>query len=52
MLQAFQKLKDNGVDIGFVAPVLNVNTVSYYYFLKTLNLLDEYKRLFEEPVVF
>jgi hypothetical protein len=52
MLQAFQKLKDNGVDIGFVAPVLNVNTVSYYYFLKTLNLLEEYKRLFEEPIVF
>jgi GT2 family glycosyltransferase len=52
MLQAFQKLKDSGVDIGFVAPVLNVNTVSYYYFLKTLGLLEEYKRLFEEPVVF
>jgi hypothetical protein len=52
MLQAFRKLKDSRVDIGFVALVLNVNTVSYYYSLKTLGLLEEYKRLFEEPVVF
>jgi len=49
MIQAYKRLKEEGIDIGFIAPVLNVNNVSFYHFLKTLNLYEEYS-LFEKPV--
>lgn len=50
MIEAYKKLVDDGYDVGFVAPVLNVNNVSYYHFLKTLDLLEEYERLFGKPL--
>jgi len=45
----YKQAKEEGVDVGFVTPVVNVNNVTYYHFLKTLNLLDEYTRHFEKP---
>lgn len=50
LVATYRKLKEEGYDIGFVAPVLNVNNVSYYYFLKTLNLVEKYEQLFEKPI--
>ncbi len=50
MIRAYLNLKEEGLDIGFVAPVLNVNNVSFYHFLKTLNLLEEYSKIFEKPI--
>jgi hypothetical protein len=50
MIKAYLNLKEEGLDIGFIAPVLNVNNVSFYYFLKTLNLLEEYSKIFEKPI--
>lgn len=47
MIRAYSRLKEEGVDIGFVAPVLNVNNVSFYHFLKTLDLIEEYSKIFE-----
>jgi hypothetical protein len=50
LIRAYKRVKEEGIDIGFLAPVLNVNNVSYVAFLKTLNLIDEYTRLFERPI--
>lgn len=50
LLRAYNTIKSEGYDIGFIAPILNVNNVSYYYFLKTLNLVGEYTREFERPI--
>jgi hypothetical protein len=52
MLKAYNVLKEEGIELGFLAPVLNVNNVSYYYFLKTLNLIEEYTKLFEKPLIY
>lgn len=50
MIIAYKRLLNEGHDVGFVAPVLNVNNVSYYHFLKTLDLLQEYERSFGKPI--
>ncbi|AAL62854.1 hypothetical protein PAE0545 [Pyrobaculum aerophilum str. IM2] len=50
LLDAYKRLREAGFDIGFVAPVLNVNNVTYYHFLKTLDLLSEYEALFEKAI--
>jgi hypothetical protein len=50
MIRAYLNLKEEGLDIGFVAPVLNVNNVSFYHFLKTLGLLVEYSKIFEKAI--
>jgi hypothetical protein len=50
MIRVYSRLKEEGVDIGFVAPVLNVNNVSFYHFLKTLDLIEEYSKIFEKPI--
>ncbi len=50
LLETYRKLREEGYDVGFVAPVLNVNNVTYYHFLKTLGLVEEYERLFEKPI--
>jgi len=50
MIRTYLRLKEEGLDIGFIAPVLNVNNVSFYYFLKTLGLLEEYSKIFEKPI--
>jgi hypothetical protein len=52
ILRAYNILKEEGIELGFLAPVLNVNNVSYYYFLKTLNLIEEYAKLFEKPHIY
>ena len=52
ILKAYNVLKEEGIELGFMAPVLNVNNVSYYYFLKTLNLIEEYTKLFEKPHIY
>ncbi|MEM0459505.1 MAG: hypothetical protein QXZ31_06520 [Thermofilaceae archaeon] len=50
LLSAYIRLKSVGHDIGFLAPILNVNNVTYFHFLKTLNLDDEYAQRFEKPI--
>lgn len=50
LLDAYARLKAEGHDIGFLAPVINVNNVSYFHFLKTLGLEEEYAQRFEKPV--
>ena len=50
LIQAYKRVKEEGIDVGFLTPVLNVNNVSYIAFLKTLNLIDEYTHLFEKPI--
>jgi len=50
LIRAYKQVKEEGIDVGFLAPVLNVNNVSYVAFLKTLNLMDEYTHLFEKPI--
>jgi hypothetical protein len=52
LLRAYHRLKSEGLDIGFIAPVLNVNNYSYYHFLKTLGLLEEYEKIFGKPLIF
>lgn len=49
LLSAYKRIREKGSDIGFLSPVVNVNNVSYYHFLKTLNLIEEYEKLFEKP---
>ncbi len=46
------KLKKKDFDISFVAPLINVNTIGYYYFLKTTNLINEFSKIFEYPNIF
>ncbi|MCX8180521.1 MAG: hypothetical protein N3E41_03955 [Thermofilaceae archaeon] len=50
LYRSYWKLKGEGYCIGFLAPILNVNNVSYYHFLKILGLEEEYTRLFEKPI--
>lgn len=50
LLRAYGRLKEEGYDIGFLAPVLNVNNYSYLHFLKTLGLAEAYEEAFEKPI--
>ena len=52
LLKVYNAVKEEEIEIGFLAPVLNVNNVSYYFFLKTLGLVEEYSALFEKPHIF
>jgi len=52
LISGYKRIAECGAEIGFVAPVLNVNTISYYYFLQTLDLTEQYSHLFEDPMIF
>lgn len=50
LLRAYSRLREEGYDIGFLAPVINVNNYSYLHFLKTLGLAEAYEEAFEKPI--
>ena len=50
ILKAYNAVKEEGIEIGFLAPVLNVNNVSYYFFLKTLGLIEELVHSLRNPI--
>lgn len=52
LLRTYSILKEKNFDVAFIAPVINLNNVSYYYFLKTLELEEKYRQKFEEPLIF